>query len=90
MIEKIGSNSNNNLIKPERPSRKCSSAEGTTKTDAAASLEVNSADLIGKALQTTQDDAAIVQKAQKLLASGELESAENIRQAAENIVKFGI
>ena len=88
MIEKIDNNSN--LIKPKLPSRKCGSAEETTKTDAAASLEVNSADLIGKALQTAQDDAAIVQQAQKLLASGELESAENIRQAAENIIKFGI
>ncbi|MCK4913499.1 MAG: hypothetical protein KAI59_06560 [Planctomycetes bacterium] len=88
MIEKIDSNSN--LAKPEMPSRKCDPIEEPTKTDVAASLEVNSADLIGKAMQTTQDDAAIVQKAQKLLASGELESDENIRQAAENIVKFGI
>lgn len=88
MIEKIDNNSN--LIKPELTSRKCCSTQQPAKTNAAASLQTDYADLIGKAMQPTQDDTAIIQQAQKLLASGELESAENIRQAAENIAKFGV
>lgn len=54
------------------------------------SVQVQYAFLIEKALQQPETDARIIQKARDLLLSGRLESPENIRKAAENMVKFGI
>jgi len=53
-------------------------------------VQVDYGSLIEKAMQEPQTDAQIVQKARYLLMSGELESPERIRKAAENIVEFGI
>jgi len=41
-------------------------------------------------MQASQADEDVVGAARKLLRSGQLESTENIREAAENIVTFGI
>jgi hypothetical protein len=66
------------------------------KTEAAAgggvdiSLQADYAALIEKAKQIPDEDAVAVEKARQLLLSGQLESPENIRAAAENIAKFGI
>jgi len=54
------------------------------------SLQVNYASLINKATQIPQADTKAVQQARQVLLSGQLESPENIRAAAENIVNFGI
>ncbi len=51
---------------------------------------MNTFALIEKALQEPESDAQRVHKARELLLSGQLESPESIRQAAENIVKYGI
>lgn len=58
--------------------------------DADVSIQVNYASLIDKAMQAPQDDAQRVQQARELFLSGQLETPENIREAAENIVKYGI
>ncbi|GAH66029.1 unnamed protein product, partial [marine sediment metagenome] len=65
-------------------------AKTPTNNGVDASLQVNYASLIEKAKQTSQTDSKTVQLAQELLLSGQLESPENIRAAAEDIVKFGI
>jgi hypothetical protein len=54
------------------------------------SVHVDYASLIEKAMQQSQTDAQIVQRAKDILLSGQLESPRTIREAAENIVKFGI
>jgi len=54
------------------------------------SVQVDHASLIELATQSPQDDAQRVQRARELLLSGQLETPQNIREAAENIVKFGI
>ena len=54
------------------------------------SLQVDYASLINKAAQILPTDAEAVQRAQQLLESGQLESRQNIRQAAENIIESGI
>lgn len=54
------------------------------------SLQADYASLIEKAKQLPQDDGKAVEAARQLLLSGKLESPENIRAAAENIIKFGI
>ena len=51
-------------------------------------LEVDYASLIDSASRT--EDKQAVERARQLLLSGELESPENIRQAAENIINMGI
>ncbi len=54
-----------------------------------ASLETQYAALIEKATKLPPDDADAVQRARQLLLSGKLESPDNIREAAVNIIKFG-
>ena len=54
------------------------------------SVQVEYAHLIEQAMEQQQADAQAVERARQLLLSGQLESPQNIRQAAENIVKFGI
>ncbi len=55
-----------------------------------ASLQVDYASLISQATQIPETDEETIQKAKELLRSGQLESLENIREAAENIVRYGI
>ncbi|HUW17791.1 MAG TPA: hypothetical protein VMW16_00645 [Sedimentisphaerales bacterium] len=66
------------------------STKALSNNDADASLRVNYAFLIDKAMQTPDTEANAVQQAQELLQSGQLESPENIQKTAENITKFGI
>lgn len=54
------------------------------------SVQVDNASLIDKAMQVPQTDASAVQRARELLQSGQLETPKNIREAAENIIKFGV
>ena len=89
MIEKIDNNQINNIVS------KTSSDQGNTTTNSTGSevdalVQVNHDGLIEKASQLPQSDPNAVERARELLASGELESDENIRAAAEDIVKFGI
>ena len=88
MIEKINYNQITDFLKQQ--------AAGTDATkipvnNEDAQLQVNFDDSLSEmAKQTEQTDAEAVQNAQQLLASGQLESPENIQEAAENIVEFGI
>ena len=66
------------------------SARAIPDNDADVSVQVNYASLIDKAMQEPKESAQRVQEARELLLSGQLESPENIREAAENIVKYGI
>ncbi|MHC4572520.1 MAG: hypothetical protein ACYS76_00060 [Planctomycetota bacterium] len=75
----------------EKPlSKQLDSARDPSNNDLDASLLVTYASLIDKAAQIPDADSKAVPEAQELLLSGQLESAENIRAAAENIVEFGI
>jgi len=49
-----------------------------------------SMDFIKAALSAQGINQAAIDKAQQLLASGQLDTPENIQQAADNIVEFGI
>jgi hypothetical protein len=59
-------------------------------SDSDATIEVSFAEIINKARQAEEADSDAVQKARELLLSGRLTSPENIRAAAENILRFGI
>ena len=89
MIEKIDYNQIQNLLE-NASSRQSKPAGTTSNNDADAALEINYASLINAAINAPQTDTTAVQQAQELLSSGELESEENTREAAENIIDLGI
>ncbi len=88
MIEKINSGFIQDV--PENLLKQHSPARPPVGGDADASLHVDYASLIERAVQNQETDAAAIERAKKLLLSGELESPLNIRNAAENIVRFGV
>ena len=55
-----------------------------------ASLIVDYASLIEQAIQADQTDPKAVLQARQLLESGQLDTPENIRQAAKNIADIGL
>jgi hypothetical protein len=89
MIDKINNNQVQNIQDKSLTKQHLESAK-TASNNADSSLQVDNASLMEKALQIPKEDATAVEKAKKLLESGELENIENIRAAAENITNFGI
>ncbi len=55
-----------------------------------ASLRVDYEVLISKAQKAEKNESITVEDAKKLVKSGRLDTDENIREAAENIILFGI
>jgi hypothetical protein len=92
MIDKI----NINQIPDPRRAGDGSSADQPNRTKpvandkADATLQIDYARLIEQAIQSRQTDTDAVQKAKELLQSGRLDNPANIRQAAANIIKFGV
>ena len=87
MIDKIQINSSligaNRLAKDQN-----SKSAKINKTN--SNIDVDYSNLINSTIENNASDQSAVEKARELLLSGELESPENIRLAAENINKFGI
>jgi hypothetical protein len=89
MIEKIDTNKIQDFL-GKSLSKKPNHIESAAK-DADASLQVDNASLIDKAMQASKtDNADAVRQAKELLQSGQLENSQNIREAAENIVDFSV
>ena len=86
---KIDPNQIHNILE-NSSSMQSNSAKNLPDNDADASLQIDYADFIDQAIQPPQTDTNAVQKAEELLSSGQLESPENIKTAAENIITFGI
>lgn len=55
-----------------------------------ATLQIDFGRLIEQATKMPPADADAVQKAGELLKSGQLDNPANIKEAAENIIKFGL
>ncbi len=87
MIDKININQIQDPFdgkgQPNRPK-----AVANNKAD--ATLQIDNAALIEQALESQPTDANAVQKAIKLIESGQLDNPANIKEAAANIIKFGI
>lgn len=89
MIENI----NNNHVTRMMGMNAAPQANGTNRPVADnldATLQVNFADMVNQALQASEADTDAVETAKELIQSGRLTTPENIRSAAENILKFGI
>jgi hypothetical protein len=89
MIEKIDKNQISGILK-ESSSRQPGLPKNSESDQADASLQISYDSLIEKTKQLPKEDIDAVQKARQLLLSGQLDSPENIRAAAEAIIKFGI
>lgn len=55
-----------------------------------ASLQITNESLIQQSQQLPSQDSSAVEDAKKLILSGQLDTPENIRAAAEAIIKFGV
>jgi hypothetical protein len=89
MIEKVDTNQIQNFLE-KSSTRLPSSPAAVSGNDADVSVQVDYASFIDAAMQTPKTDSQAVEKARQLLLSGQLESPENIKQAAESIITFGI
>ena len=86
MIDKIN---NSPVYETENPNqskaRKCMSGNDTDAT-----FRTDYDLLINRVIESSENETQRVEQARKLLFSGQLESIENIRNAAENIARFGV
>lgn len=89
MIEKLDINKIPAFLE-NSSSRQPNSTAAFQVGDADVSVQVDYARFIDMAIKTPQPDTLTVQQAKELLLSGQLESSENIKQAARNIVTYGI
>jgi len=88
MIEKIDANKIQETL--EKTVSKQPNGANAVANGVGVSIEVNYDSLIDRAIHTPPVDAEAVQRARQLLLSGQLESPENIRAAAEYLVSYGI
>lgn len=89
MISKINNNKTCEVLKGP-VSGQSDSLRSAGKNKADASLQISYELLLEKAGQEPVEDTTKVERARQMLLSGELDSPENIRKAAENMVNFGI
>ena len=88
MIDKLATNQP--MIESSVPSGQSKPPKAIPNNDADVSIQVNYAALIDQAVQEPKDDAQRIERARELLQSGQLDSPENIREAADNIATYGI
>jgi hypothetical protein len=87
MIEKIENNQLSDLMKG---TSKQSAPSTPANIQEDASLQITHESLIQQASQVPSQNFNAVEEAKQLILSGQLDTPENIRAAAESIVKFGI
>jgi len=89
MIEKIDSGQIPDILEKSSPMQP-NSPGAVPNSQEDASLQVDYATFIDTATQGPQTDTEAVRRAEELLASGQLENSQNVQEAAEDIVEFGI
>jgi hypothetical protein len=89
MIQNInGRGAQEIMAKPAQRNGQGAAAPSQAPVD--ATLQIQYGPLVAQAIQGSESDAEAVQRAQALLASGQLDSVEAIRAAAQDLVDFGI
>ena len=87
MIDKID---NNGLVYETDNSNQAKARKCMSGNDSDATLRTDYDLLISKVIESSENDTQRVQKTRKLFFSGQLDDIKNIRNAAENIAKFGV
>ncbi|MHB0946417.1 MAG: hypothetical protein ACYC3B_04550 [Sedimentisphaerales bacterium] len=88
MIDKINNNPIQQFVKNEQPETHNKIKDGVTNDSVKTSVSYET--LLASAQQLDTEDNQAVENARNLLLSGRLDTPENIKKAAENILKFGI
>jgi hypothetical protein len=88
MIDKINNNPVQQFVKNEQLETQNKIKNGVTNDSVKTSVSCER--LLASAQQLDTEDNQAVQNARNLLLSGQLDTPENIKKAAENILKFGI
>ena len=89
MINNIDAHSPQDMLaKPVNKKNRAGEATDVPSPD--ASIRVEYGNLIGDALQLGQEDEHAVERARELIASGQLDTPENIRNAATNMLQLGV
>jgi hypothetical protein len=88
MIDKININQITDYFDGSKAGQNRSKAVSNNQAD--ATLQINYARLIEQAINSRPTDAEAVQKAKELIQSGQLDNPANIKEAAANIIKFGV
>jgi hypothetical protein len=89
MIDKIDISSSQPLFEPEA-SKQQNTKKASAELNMDASLQIDNVSLLASAMQNAATQPDAVAKAKEALLSGRLDRYDNILQAAEDIVKFGI
>lgn len=88
MIDKIDNNKVSDIVKDVA---KQSQPLNRSVADLAdASLQISNESLIDKANELPSENTSAVEEAKKLIASGQLDTIDNIKAAAQSILKFGV
>ncbi len=88
MINKVDTSQIHDLL-PQQTTKKNKDAQAASTVGPDAAIQVVYSDLISEAISSPLADDKAVENAKALLASGQLDSQENIQKAAENIIDFG-
>ena len=89
MINKVNNNQLSEILK-DLSAKQAGGGAALSGPKADASLQVSYDAVIEQARQMPASDVDAVERARQLLASGQLDSPENIRKAAENIATYGV
>ncbi len=89
MINKINNNQVSEPLK-EACARQSNCLRPSADENTDVSLQVSYGPLVEKAQHAPAQDASAVERARHLLLTGQLDNPQNIRKAAENILKFGV
>ena len=65
-------------------------SKDVASNQADATLQIDNARLMEQAAKSQPTDTDAVQKARELIQSGQLDTPANIREAAANMIKFGV
>jgi hypothetical protein len=89
MIDKIDKTQISELM-ADIASRQARPVEKSDKNNIDASVQIDYAALIKDAAEIQESNPANIERVRQLISSGTLETSENYRQAAENLLVFGI
>ena len=89
MIQKIDAHTIQEILaKPAQ--RNDQEADPGSSQEVDATLQIQYAPLVAEAMKASDSDLEAVQRAKELLATGQLDTVENIRQAAQELADYGV
>ncbi|OHB49474.1 MAG: hypothetical protein A2Y10_16240 [Planctomycetes bacterium GWF2_41_51] len=88
MIDKVNNKQVSDILKDVAKQSQPLNRSVTDRAD--ASLQISSESLIDQVKQIPSENTSAVEEARRLIAAGKLDTPENIKAAAQAILKFGV